>query len=101
MQHGIAIVGGSHLCNLFSSGDPIAFSDQDLSVVPVGTQVVIVMFDDDKPPIANQSTTAIDDLSALGCQDRLPGSTGDLYSLAQRVTGLEFRYDLAIHRPPP
>ena len=71
MQLSITVVRDTHLCDLLSFGDPVAFIDQDLSVVPVSTQILIIMFDDDKPPIADQSTPAVNDFSALGGTDRI------------------------------
>ena len=101
MQDRVAIVRGPHLCNLLSFGDLIAFFDQDLSVVPIGTQIFVIMFDDDKPAVADQSTTAVYNLATLGRQNRFPSASGDLDPLAQWITGLEAGNNSAPYRPTP
>lgn len=82
MQQWLAVVGSPHRRDLLPFGDLVAFAHQEVSVVPIGTEIVIVMFHDDKPAVAYQSTTAVNDLSALCGLDIRTLATGDLDALA-------------------
>jgi len=69
--------------------------------VSVRTQILLVVLHDDKPPVADQSTPAIDNPTTLGTMNRIAVTTGNLHTITQRVTDLETRHYLAVNRPTP
>ena len=89
MQQGITIVCITHLSDRLPFGDPVTFLYQDLSIVPVSTQIFIVVFDDDKPAIANQSTPAVHDSACFGSTDLTAAAPTDLDAVAQGIGCLE------------
>lgn len=82
MQQWLAIVGQPHRRDLLPFGDLVAFAHQEVSIVPVSTEIVIVMLHDDKPAVAYQSTTAVNDFPALCRLDIRTLAAGDLDALA-------------------
>lgn len=82
MQQGLTIVGLPQFSNCLTFGDLLTLTDQQLPVVPVGTQIFIVMFDDNKLPVANQSTATVNNFSGFGGSHRISGISGHLDSLS-------------------
>ena len=101
MQQRTTIVGLAHLRNLLPLGNLLTLSDQQLPVVPVSTQVFIVMFDDDKPAISDQSTAAVNHLSSFGSAYRIARRAGQLDALAQGIAAFKRAGNRAAGRPGP
>jgi len=82
MQQWFAIVRQTHLRYLLPFGDLLALLGQQLPVVPVGTQEFIIVFDDNKPAVPDQSTPAVHNLSPLSGAHRITGFAGQFNALA-------------------
>lgn len=89
MQKWDTRVGVPHLCDLLPFGDLVTFGNQNLPVMPVSTQVIFVMFDDDKPAVSDQSTTAVNNFARLRRLHGIACATCDLDSTAQRIGTIE------------
>ncbi len=79
----------------------LTFLDQQRGVVPVGTQVSVIMFDDDKLTICSKSTPGVHDLTGRRCADRLPRTTGNQNTAAGARSCAEFHGHPATRRPRP
>ena len=66
--------------------------------MPVGTQVFVVMFYDDKPAVSNQSTTAVHHLPGLGGEDLFALRSGDLDTAAQRFNSATNTFAAYVNR---
>ena len=69
--------------------------------MPVGTEVVLIVFYYDKPTIPYQPTACIDHLATLRRFHQLAVAPPDLDALARRIAPLEALDDLPGCRPPP
>ena len=62
----------THRCYALALTDGFTFLNQQRRVVPICTEVSVVVLDDNKLSIADQSTTGIDHPPSGRCLDRLP-----------------------------
>ena len=65
-----------------ASGNALTLCHAKLAIVPVRTQIRIVVFNDNKLSIAYKSTSAVDDVTACGRHDRLSDAPGNVDPVA-------------------
>ncbi len=85
MQHRPAFSALPHLRDPLSHLNTVAFLDQQLSIMTVGAEIGLVVFDDHELTVSVQTATAIDHFTRRGRANRLTQTSNDIQTLAGRI----------------
>ena len=92
---------GTHSRDPLPEFDSLAFGDQQCFIVPVGTEIIRIVFDDHELPVTGQPSASVYDLATRGSADILTFSTTDLdsrLSIGRRAVARDHR---TTRRPLP
>ena len=93
--------GATHGSDFLPRLNFLLFPDQHRIVMGVGTQVIIIMFDDNKITVTAQRVTGIDDAPICGRDDCLSFATSDIDTFITTFGSREVVDNFAICRPAP
>jgi hypothetical protein len=63
MQHSLAAVIFSHICNSLACRDFLTFCDQPLLIMRIRTQQLLIVLDDYQLPVTNQAAATVNDFT--------------------------------------
>lgn len=81
MQYGSAFSIATHPPYLFSCPDVLALCNEYAVIMRIGTKISFVVFENDKPSIAPESTPGINYLAIGGCKNSIAKFTSDIYTI--------------------
>lgn len=85
MKHGFSISIAAHFRNTYPFLYRITFFNMDFFIITVGAEKIFIMFDDNQPPVSNQTTSGVDHLARLRCVDRGSILPFDLHPFSHRI----------------
>ena|SRR5690606_1161523 len=93
--------GATHGSDFLPRLNFLLFPDQHSVVMGVGTQVIIIMFDDNKITVTAQCVTGIDNAPVCGRDDCLSFTACDIDPFVAPLRGSEVLDNLAVSWPAP
>lgn len=93
--------GIAHLRDRLSCTYLFPLFHQQAAVMGIGTEIGLIVLDDDHVPITEQSTTRVNYCSVSRSFYRLTQLTGNINPFIQTAVRLESGDDLALRRPLP
>ena len=99
MQQRLVSIIPAHLRDLLTGFDFLAFRYQPLAIVCIGTKQAVVVLDNDKFAVTNQSITAIDHLTGRRSTDCLAFFPSNFNPVTGWIIGFEIADDAAFRWP--